>query len=54
LTGQPGYTYAVQASTNLINWEYIATFINTNGTVPFTDPSSTNYNERYYRVLLAQ
>jgi hypothetical protein len=53
LSGQPGYTYTVQASTNLINWEYVATFINTNGTVPFTDPDSPNYSQRYYRVVLA-
>jgi hypothetical protein len=53
LTGQPGYTYIVQASTNLINWEYVATFINTNGTVPFTDADSPNYSQRYYRVVLA-
>jgi hypothetical protein len=51
-TGQPGYTYVVQASTNLANWTNIATIVNSNGTVPFTDPDSTNYEQRYYRTVV--
>jgi photosystem II stability/assembly factor-like uncharacterized protein len=51
LTGQPGYNYMIEASTNLINWSYIATLANTNGLVPFTDPASTNCNRRFYRAV---
>jgi len=53
LTGQPGYTYAIQASTNLADWMTIATLVNTNGTVTFFDPSSTNYNQRFYRAVIS-
>jgi len=51
LTGQPGYTYLVQASPDLTNWTTIATLLNTNGTVPFTDSVSTNYHQRFYRTI---
>jgi hypothetical protein len=51
LTGQPGYTYVVQASTNLINWTNIAVLVNTNGIVQFTDTAATNYNQRFYRAI---
>jgi hypothetical protein len=51
LTGQPGYTYIIQASTNLVNWVNLTTLVNTNGTVTFTDPSTTNYPQRYYRAV---
>jgi hypothetical protein len=51
LTGQPGYTYLVQVSPDLTNWTTIATLVNTNGTVPFTDAASTNYHQRFYRTI---
>jgi hypothetical protein len=51
LTGQAGYTYDVQASTNLSNWTTIAVLVNTNGVVPFSDPAATNYNQRFYRAV---
>jgi len=53
LTGQPGYSYAVEASTNLVDWTNIAVLVNTNGTVPFTDPASSNYNQRFYRAVIS-
>lgn len=51
LTGQAGYTYIIEASTDLVNWADIATLVNTNGTVTFSDPSSTNYPQRFYRAV---
>jgi hypothetical protein len=53
LSGQPGFNYKVQASTNLVNWDDIAVLVNTNldGIVPFIDPSSTNYTQRFYRAV---
>jgi hypothetical protein len=51
LNGQPGYTYIVQGSTNLIDWTNIASIVNSNGTVPFTDQASTNSAQRFYRAV---
>lgn len=51
LTGQPGYSYTIETSTNLIDWADFTTLTNTNGTVSFTDAASTNYSQRFYRVL---
>jgi autotransporter-associated beta strand protein len=51
--GVPGYSYTVQASTNLAVWLDILT---TNPpTMPFqwTDNSATNFNQRFYRVLIS-
>ncbi len=51
LTGQSGFTYKVQASTNLIDWADTALLVNTNGIVRFIDHGSTNYNQWFYRVV---
>ncbi len=54
LTGESGYAYGIQASTNLIstNWTDIAELVNTNGVVQFYDQDSTNYPMRFYRVYM--
>ncbi|HEX3719115.1 MAG TPA: hypothetical protein VH595_14195 [Verrucomicrobiae bacterium] len=52
VAGQPGYSYMVETSSDLINWTTIASLINTNGTVPFTDPAGMNYTQRFYRVVV--
>jgi hypothetical protein len=51
LTGQPGYNYVIETSPDLVNWENIAVLANTNGTVSFADPASTNYPQRFYRAV---
>jgi probable HAF family extracellular repeat protein len=53
MTGEPGFNYKVQATTNIANpnWSDIAVLINSNGVVPFIDPDSTNYGTRFYRVV---
>jgi len=53
LTGQSGFDYTVQASTDLVgtNWADIAILSNTNGTVRFIDPDSLNYGARFYRAV---
>ena len=51
LTGQQGFTYTVEASTNLVNWNAIAVLANTNGTVRFIDQSATNAPARFYRAV---
>lgn len=50
LTGQPGFNYVVEGSTNLLNWEPVAIVANTNGAVRFFDAGSTNHNQRFYRA----
>jgi len=51
LTGQAGFDYGLQASTNLIDWTQIAVLENTNGVVNFSDQNSTNYPYRFYRAV---
>lgn len=51
LTGEPGFDYGLQASTNLTDWNQIAILENTNGVVTFYDPDSTNYTSRFYRAV---
>ena len=52
ITGDAGPDYSVQGSTNLLNWTNVLT---TNSPTPpflFIEPNTTNYRERFYRVLL--
>ena len=49
LTGTPGQTNIIQASTNLVNWIPIYTNVNP---FLFTDPYASNYPVRFYRALL--
>jgi len=52
INGDLGPDYSVYGSTNLLDWSLLNT---TNPpTVPFffSDPAMTNYNLRFYRVLL--
>lgn len=51
LTGEKGFDYRVQASSNLVDWADIAILANTNGTVRYFDQSSTNYSKRFYRAV---
>lgn len=51
LTGQSGFDYGLQASTNLTDWTQIAILENTNGVVNFFDRDSTNYPMRFYRAV---
>jgi hypothetical protein len=54
ITGISNRTYQVNASTNLVSWDLIATILNTNaeGVILFIDPASTNLPRRYYRPSL--
>lgn len=51
MLGQSGFEYHIQASANLLNWKSIAVLANTNGAVRFLDQESTNYHQRFYRVI---
>jgi uncharacterized repeat protein (TIGR03803 family) len=52
LTGPPGNVMCVLASTNLPNWETIATLTNFAGTMQFTDPAATNFGCRFYQLVM--
>ncbi len=56
--GQPGFTYVIEATTNLLSLPALIPWvpIRTNGTLgngqfPFTDFDSTNFPQRFYRVM---
>jgi hypothetical protein len=51
MTGSPDSVFRVLSSTNLLNWQTLATLTNSTGTVQFTDSSVTNFNRRYYRLV---
>jgi pectate lyase len=54
VNGDTGPDYIVLASTNLVDWTSI--FTNHSPTPPFvwTDSGASNYNQRFYRILLGQ
>jgi subtilase family serine protease len=58
LTGSPGSTYVLQATTNLFtsaSWLPIATnTLGTNGVWQFNDPQATNFTQQFYRLKLVQ
>lgn len=49
---QPGFTYIVMASSDLVNWAPVATNIASANTVLFTDPVASNFPSRFYRIGL--
>jgi len=49
--GVTGNNYTLLASTNLINWEPIASFIATNSSSLWRDSVATNFNWRFYRIV---
>ncbi len=52
LTGEPGLTYVIQASTNYSNWAAVST--NTlpgGGTTKFADPTALGFGYRFYRAV---
>lgn len=46
------FSLVVEAATNLANpvWQPLQTNALNNGSFPFTDPQSSNYPSRFYRV----
>jgi len=50
--GQPGQSYALQASTNLGDWTPImmVNCVYSNGTATVMDPASGNFSRRFYRL----
>ena len=52
ISGVPGDTYGVLASTNLVDWQTVGIVVNFTGTAQFTDPAATNCSRRYYRCVM--
>ena len=56
LSGEPGYTYLIQAATSLVppvTWTTLNTnTADINGLFNFTDLNATNYHNRYYRTAV--
>ena len=51
LSGGFGTTCRIQASTNLLNWDTLATLANTTGTLQYTDTNAPSFNRRFYRAV---
>jgi hypothetical protein len=49
---QPGFTYVVLASSDLVHWAPIATNVAKADTELFTDPAAINFARRFYRIAL--
>jgi hypothetical protein len=52
LIGEPGQTYVVEGSTNLLDWTPVAT--NTlpgSGTAKFNDAGAPAFGQRFYRAV---
>jgi hypothetical protein len=52
MSGLTGLTYDVQASTNLIDWTTLTSFVSTNSLMSFRDPDATNFSQRFYRAVV--
>ncbi len=51
VVGLPNTIYTVEASTNLIVWESVATVSSTNGFISFVDPDAAQFRTRMYRAV---
>jgi alpha-tubulin suppressor-like RCC1 family protein len=52
VSGLAGDVYRVLGSTNLRDWQTIASVTNLSGTMQFTDPGSAGYTRRFYRLVM--
>jgi hypothetical protein len=50
LTGTPGYRYALDATTNFIQWTALRTNTIVTGSVGYTDTTAGGFNPRFYRA----
>jgi GH25 family lysozyme M1 (1,4-beta-N-acetylmuramidase)/uncharacterized protein YpmS len=52
LQGQSGGSYEIDSSSNLLNWVQFMSFVMSNTTYQFSDPSSATNSASYYRAKL--
>jgi hypothetical protein len=50
LQGEPGHTYSIETSTDLVHWTPWTNQVNSTGTISITDTAATNYPMRFYRA----
>ncbi|WP_150107424.1 immunoglobulin domain-containing protein [Pedosphaera parvula] len=50
ITGQPGASYAIEGSSNLVDWLELMTVVNTNGTIDVIYNSASNGTLHFYRA----
>ncbi|HRI13417.1 MAG TPA: PQQ-dependent sugar dehydrogenase [Verrucomicrobiota bacterium] len=53
LTGDPGYSYRIEGSANLLDWNPVTTLRPTTGTTQFKDLDGGIFRNRFYRAILA-
>ncbi|MCD6050920.1 MAG: conserved repeat domain, partial [Verrucomicrobia bacterium] len=51
ILGQPGLTYVIEVSTNLVNWTPIFTNTTLDGVLNFTDTGAAGAGQRFYRAV---
>lgn len=51
LSGQAGYGYLIEASTNLVDWQLAQYLVMTNSLASFTDYAASASNRRFYRAV---
>jgi hypothetical protein len=49
-TSTPGYGVWIDLTTNLTAWQPLTNFLNTNGSLTFTDASASNSALGFYRI----
>jgi len=52
VTGLPFQNFVLEVSPNLEQWFFVMTNMLATGTFTFTDPQSTNFPKRFYRVTM--
>ena len=52
LSGTPGSTFAIEASTNLVNWVLLTNQINQTGTMLVEDSEAPKFSQRFYRAAM--
>jgi hypothetical protein len=52
ITGPPGSTNQIMATTNFAQWIYLGAVVNTSGVVTFTDSTAANWSRRAYRAVV--
>jgi uncharacterized repeat protein (TIGR03803 family) len=51
LIGSPGYSYTIQASTDLQSWTSLTNFVSATGTNQFGDAEAPSFKWRFYRAV---
>jgi hypothetical protein len=52
LLSQPGYSYTIQGSDDLVNWQALGSVVSRNSVMPFTDTTAPGHAARFYRAVL--